>query len=105
MTAGGPTSGWTEFDESAVLSARDHSVVVRQYRWRHDQDPVRRLRRPCHRPLALERDRHRPRPDCPVARSGRSEEHTSELQSLMRISYAVFCLKTKNINISLNTQV
>src|SRR3546814_19429573 len=28
----------------------------------------------------------------------RSEEHTSELQSLMRISYAVFCLKNKNIN-------
>src|SRR3546814_2173725 len=27
----------------------------------------------------------------------RSEEHTSELQSLMRISYAVFCLKTKNL--------
>src|SRR3546814_9842065 len=29
------------------------------------------------------------------ALAGRSEEHTSELQSLMRISYAVFCLKTK----------
>src|SRR3546814_7060147 len=29
-------------------------------------------------------------------RSNRSEEHTSELQSLMRISYAVFCLKKKN---------
>src|SRR3546814_8200904 len=29
---------------------------------------------------------------------GRSEEHTSELQSLMRISYAVFCLKKKNTN-------
>src|SRR3546814_5467855 len=29
-------------------------------------------------------------------RQGRSEEHTSELQSLMRISYAVFCLKKKN---------
>src|SRR3546814_6474057 len=29
----------------------------------------------------------------------RSEEHTSELQSLMRISYAVFCLKKKNKNI------
>src|SRR3546814_7622466 len=28
----------------------------------------------------------------------RSEEHTSELQSLMRISYAVFCLKQKKIN-------
>src|SRR3546814_8321407 len=29
-------------------------------------------------------------------RAHRSEEHTSELQSLMRISYAVFCLKNKN---------
>src|SRR3546814_2655171 len=29
-------------------------------------------------------------------RQHRSEEHTSELQSLMRISYAVFCLKKKN---------
>src|SRR3546814_9643597 len=31
----------------------------------------------------------------------RSEEHTSELQSLMRISYAVFCLKKKKINTKL----
>src|SRR3546814_10167999 len=30
-----------------------------------------------------------------LAAEGRSEEHTSELQSLMRISYAVFCLKKK----------
>src|SRR3546814_8923081 len=30
-----------------------------------------------------------------AAHGGRSEEHTSELQSLMRISYAVFCLKKK----------
>src|SRR3546814_5583596 len=30
-----------------------------------------------------------------LRRLGRSEEHTSELQSLMRISYAVFCLKKK----------
>src|SRR3546814_3305969 len=36
----------------------------------------------------------RPRSDDPVF-APRSEEHTSELQSLMRISYAVFCLKTK----------
>src|SRR3546814_6605522 len=34
-------------------------------------------------------------PNCVRARR-RSEEHTSELQSLMRISYAVFCLKKKN---------
>src|SRR3546814_1637469 len=33
--------------------------------------------------------------DGDVAARGRSEEHTSELQSLMRISYAVFCLKKK----------
>src|SRR3546814_5147132 len=33
----------------------------------------------------------RGKPSC----AGRSEEHTSELQSLMRISYAVFCLKKK----------
>src|SRR3546814_19675291 len=32
-----------------------------------------------------------------AATARRSEEHTSELQSLMRISYAVFCLKQKNI--------
>src|SRR3546814_4517171 len=31
-----------------------------------------------------------------MGKDGRSEEHTSELQSLMRISYAVFCLKKKN---------
>src|SRR3546814_2111947 len=33
----------------------------------------------------------------------RSEEHTSELQSLMRISYAVFCLKKKKFNIYFTT--
>src|SRR3546814_7605839 len=54
----------------------------------------RRARRGAARPfadrLALNRRRSQP-----VARKRRSEEHTSELQSLMRISYAVFCLKKK----------
>src|SRR3546814_6936965 len=36
-------------------------------------------------------------------RPSRSEEHTSELQSLMRISYAVFCLKKKKKQQALNT--
>src|SRR3546814_9820972 len=56
--------------------------------------------RRCHRG-ALERQRPR-RPEHPGGRlrrrprgATRSEEHTSELQSLMRISYAVFCLKKK----------
>src|SRR3546814_3592172 len=52
-------------------------------------------------------DRDRPRPFIAVHETldhrlrevdRRSEEHTSELQSLMRISYAVFCLKKKNSN-------
>src|SRR3546814_8181696 len=38
-----------------------------------------------------------------LRRLRRSEEHTSELQSLMRISYAVFCLKKKNKTLSLLT--
>src|SRR3546814_4495742 len=37
------------------------------------------------------------RPGRPEDIAGRSEEHTSELQSLMRISYAVFCLKKKTL--------
>src|SRR3546814_1316222 len=36
----------------------------------------------------------------PLRIAQRSEEHTSELQSLMRISYAVFCLKKKNTHIT-----
>src|SRR3546814_7937354 len=40
--------------------------------------------------------RHDRRPDRIRASAPRSEEHTSELQSLMRISYAVFCLNKKN---------
>src|SRR3546814_9494938 len=51
-------------------------------------------------------DRHALKVSLPPMRSepdgriyaSRSEEHTSELQSLMRISYAVFCLKKKNTN-------
>src|SRR3546814_7317765 len=35
----------------------------------------------------------------------RSEEHTSELQSLMRISYAVFCLKKKKLSHHISTQL
>src|SRR3546814_9105345 len=44
----------------------------------------------------LDRRRHARRADETAARAQpRSEEHTSELQSLMRISYAVFCLKKR----------
>src|SRR3546814_2021138 len=43
-------------------------------------------------------------PSVPASIS-RSEEHTSELQSLMRISYAVFCLKKKNTSTTNKTKV
>src|SRR3546814_4093041 len=44
-------------------------------------------------------------PGVPTTRDIRSEEHTSELQSLMRISYAVFCLKKKKNNHNNNAQI
>src|SRR3546814_4160770 len=40
----------------------------------------------------------------PQRADDRSEEHTSELQSLMRTSYAVFCLKKKNTHTSTDTE-
>src|SRR3546814_8651164 len=45
-------------------------------------------------------DQHRPMPcrQHETVAVGRSEEHTSELQSLMRTSYAVFCLKKKTLH-------
>src|SRR3546814_9644402 len=42
--------------------------------------------------------------DAQTGDGGRSEEHTSELQSLMRISYAVFCLKKKKQSHQHNSQ-
>src|SRR3546814_5781891 len=54
--------------------------------------------KPCHAPVAVYSGADQ---QYCIAASGapdRSEEHTSELQSLMRISYAVFCLKKKNKN-------
>src|SRR3546814_8914886 len=51
----------------------------------------------------LSRDRIAPLQSGTSATTARSEEHTSELQSLMRISYAVFCLKNKK-TIKLNNK-
>src|SRR3546814_1349219 len=53
------------------------------------EGPKRQRRGAPHRLFAREAPARRPHA------AGRSEEHTSELQSLMRISYAVFCLKKK----------
>src|SRR3546814_3836691 len=71
--------------------ARDPAGDVSEER----HDPVERRHDPVLRPgrgALHEIERGPERPHDRV----RSEEHTSELQSLMRISYAVFCLKKKN---------
>src|SRR3546814_1395594 len=52
-------------------------------------------RRAAERPVRLHRRAREFEIACAGLPAGRSEEHTSELQSLMRISYAVFCLKKK----------
>src|SRR3546814_1889781 len=59
------------------------------------QDRERAQHRPGPRPEPRPHETNAPRPPANAAEA-RSEEHTSELQSLMRISYAVFCLKKKN---------
>src|SRR3546814_5029978 len=53
--------------------------------------------RPCHVVLPFENLAMGVEPSNRSAIGKRSEEHTSELQSLMRISYAVYCLKKKTI--------
>src|SRR3546814_10555439 len=63
---------------------RLHRTRIRPHRLFERRDVLRRQRQrhPLHHPAH-------------ALAAGRSEEHTSELQSLMRISYAVFCLKKK----------
>src|SRR3546814_1550244 len=55
----------------------------------------------CHGWRGHSGSRHRRRALPAIAEHWRSEEHTSELQSLMRISYAVFCLKKKNTKLEI----
>src|SRR3546814_3679074 len=87
-----------------VLAAPDEAIEARQIAIAGDLEQVAG---PVAPPLVERRFRHLglaiiaeedagPR-DTHLARPLRSEEHTSELQSLMRISYAVFCLKKKHI--------
>src|SRR3546814_7565012 len=63
--------------------------------YRSGRISVRQLRLRDIEPDAADHARSRPRAGRAAAHRARSEEHTSELQSLMRISYAVFCLKKK----------
>src|SRR3546814_4521440 len=77
----------TLFRSTAVVvqTSRPSRLYLFGYRTQHRKAPKADCAR---RPLNSRRCRR-------AGKRGRSEEHTSELQSLMRISYAVFCLKKK----------
>src|SRR3546814_10533023 len=78
--------------DRAAAGIADHDFLFREVAERllDRLDDVRRRF-----PLALDLGCHHGVVAELLAGRGRSEEHTSELQSLMRISYAVFCLKKK----------
>src|SRR3546814_2032058 len=82
----------TLFPYTTLFRSGDRALRARVARARHPHPPrtvvdvVRCARAPT---AGIERHRQK------AKRCDRSEEHTSELQSLMRISYAVFCLKKK----------
>src|SRR3546814_6014965 len=66
------------------------------------RDPILNLRSYLNRQKDFWLDNNRPDSVANQLRLERSEEHKSELQSLMHISYTVFCLKKKNKNTSTN---
>src|SRR3546814_7154966 len=79
----------------AALEAHARSITVRTIQPRTEEAEGRRW-------LVIPDDQGYPLTREPL---DRSEEHTSELQSLMRISYAVFCLKKTKIRLTHNTPV
>src|SRR3546814_7541601 len=97
-----------EIVECCVIAISDIAALCRFRRRTGHQGATQQVDK---RPVAIQQGqqlrhqrRHIWKPAHPLAEQARrSEEHTSELQSLMRISYAVFCLKKKKKHI-LNTQ-
>src|SRR3546814_1808190 len=105
-----------DFLPKEVIAKKKHGFGMPFYEWTRDHPRLRQLaydslgslrRRHLVRGEFLDRvmrEHARPEPtpydglvwDLMMLELWRSEEHTSELQSLMRISYAVFCLKKKN---------
>src|SRR3546814_4230445 len=97
-----------EGDQDRARDQRHHERE--RHRIPHDMDvrPIgvrERLRQPALEPQCGEQrgqfDYDHGQREPPDQIGSRSEEHTSELQSLIRISYAVFCLKKKNIELTL----
>src|SRR3546814_4966214 len=81
-------SDWSSDVCSSDLNQRD--------RCRHETDPFRQQGKSQNADAGRQQWPHGHSEGFETAGMDRSEEHTSEPQSLMRISYAVFCLKKKN---------
>src|SRR3546814_5759637 len=81
--------------EQIGLAEPEQQRRHRQHRDRQHERPAERLERLQREPHAASSINDRLSARTAPASGARSEEHTSELQSLMRISYAVFCLKKK----------
>src|SRR3546814_20440878 len=80
--------------ERVITSRTSAIVVVHLAGWPCDMDHIMALAK-AHKLKVIE--------DCAQAHGARSEEHTSELQSLMRKSYDVFCFKKNNHGRRCNT--
>src|SRR3546814_8907430 len=72
-----------------------YTTLFRSIAWHHKPFPLQRMWM-CWQHEAGWKSSHPAQSDIGECLRCRSEEHTSELQSLMRTSYAVFCLKKKN---------
>src|SRR3546814_3408089 len=96
----GPGAGLQSPDEGKGTDRRELAAALHRrapgpIRRAHPADQLRRLPGPLRAPGRGAERRRRP-PDAQRHRRRRSEEHTYEIPSLMRISYAVVCLKKKN---------
>src|SRR3546814_6391589 len=107
LTHSFPTRRSSDLGRRAPRAPRGRRRRRRQAPRRPPSRPARSARRCRHDPFRSRASRSPPRrgggvraspPAPPWDCHTRSEEHTSELQSLMRISYAVFCLKKKKKN-------
>src|SRR3546814_6629603 len=94
------TARSSKFPLDYAHSREDAAALLARHRDRHPDAVVESTN------AYFERTRAETLASFPLSRitQRRSEEHTSELQSLMRISYAVFCLKTKKYTHTQNIQ-
>src|SRR3546814_2888800 len=81
-----------------MACGRERLTLWRKWSLRLWDSPVASARRPFVRrlPAGMQLQLWSPQPARPEGPESRSEEHTSELQSQMRLAYAVFCLKKTN---------